>query len=207
MVIFAGAPVDAADDPQLAVPAEPPAGEAWLLERPDVRLFSAQVAAAERVADDVWKSWLPSATAVFAPRYVTPAGFFEPADTWRAAIEVRVPLYDSTLRAKKRLRVAERNIFQLRLDAVKDRARSDLRLAREAVDAAERVVEASRQAAENAADALRITEIAYRAGRPPTSRSSRPSRRRGTRSSSSPWPRTGGAQARLQLLVALGQFP
>jgi len=207
VVIFAGAPVDAADDPQLAVPAEPPAGEAWLLERPDVRLSSAQLSAAERVADDVWKSWLPSATAVFAPRYVTPAGFFEPADTWRAAIEVRVPIYDNSLRAEKRLRVAERDIFQLRLDAVKDRARSDLRLAREAVTAAERVVEASREAAENAADALRITEIAYRAGA--TTNIEVVQAQQAARNSELIFALAEDRrrQARLQLLVALGQFP
>jgi outer membrane protein TolC len=207
VVMFAGAPVDAADDPQLAVPAEPPTGEAWLLERPDVRLFSAQAAAADRVADDVWKSWLPSATAVFAPRYVTPAGFFEPADTWRAAIEVRVPIYDNALRAEKRLRVAERDIFQLRLDAVKDRARSDLRLAREAVEAAERVVAASRQAAENAADALRITEIAYRAGA--TTNIEVVQAQQAARNSELVFALAEDRRrtARLQLLVALGQFP
>ena len=36
-------------------------------------------------------------TASFTPQYVTPAGFFEPARTWRAVFQLHIPIYDATL--------------------------------------------------------------------------------------------------------------
>ncbi len=207
VAIFAGGPVDAAGDPELPAPAADPAGDRWLLERPDVRLFSAQVQAADRVARDTWKSWLPTGTALFAPRYVTPSSAFEPSDTWRAAIELRVPIFDGTLGAPRRPRAPARDAAQLRLDAVRDQARSELRVAREAVAANTRVVEAARQAAESAVEALRITEIAYRAGA--TTNVEVVQAQQTARNAEIALAQAEDVlrQARLDLLVALGQFP
>ena len=207
VAIFAEGPVDAAGDPQLPAPAAEPAGEQWLLDRPDVRLSTAQVAAADRVARDSWKSWLPTGTALFAPRYVTPASVFEPADTWRAAIELRVPIFDGTLGATRRLREAERDTAQLRLDAVRNQARAELRQARESVAANERVVEAARQAAESAVEALRITEIAYRAGATTNIEVVQAQQTARNAEVALAQAEDGLRQARLDLLVALGQFP
>ena len=54
--------------PRASQLAAPPAGDdAWLIQRPDVRLLTAQVQAADRVVRDTWKSWLPTATAAFTP--------------------------------------------------------------------------------------------------------------------------------------------
>jgi outer membrane protein TolC len=207
VAIFAGGPVDAAGDPELPAPAAEPAGDAWLGERPDVRLSTAQVRAADRVARDTWKSWLPTGTALFAPRYVSPASVFEPADTWRAAIELRVPIYDGTLGATRRLREAERDAAQLRLDATVDQARAELRLARESVAAGARVVESSRVAAESAAEALRITEIAYRAGATTNIEVVQAQQTARNAEIALAQAEDRLRQARLDLLVALGRFP
>jgi multidrug efflux system outer membrane protein len=207
VAIFAGGPVDAAGDPVLPAPAADPAGDEWLTARPDVRLFTAQVEAADRVARDTWKSWLPTGTALFAPRYVTPASVFEPADTWRAAIELRVPIFDGTRGATRRLREAERDTARLRLDATVDQARADLRLAREAVAATARVVESSRVAADNAAEALRITEIAYRSGATTNIEVVQAQQTARNAEIALAQAEDRHRQARLDLLVALGQFP
>jgi outer membrane protein TolC len=207
VAIFAGGPVDAADDPQLAPPSGPFTGDEWLLARPDVRLFSAQVEAADRVVRDTWKERLPSGSLLFAPRYVTPAGFFEPADTWRAAIELRMPIYDRTISASKKLRIAERDTLQLGLDAAKDRARSELRVAREAVAAAVRVVEASHRSAEAAADVLRITEVAYRAGATTNIEVIQAQQTARNTELVAALAEDRLRQARLDLLIAVGQFP
>jgi len=62
-------------------------------------------------------SWLPTLTASFTPRYVTPAGLFEPSKSWRAFFQLEVPIFDGTLGPTKRARIAERETARLRLDA------------------------------------------------------------------------------------------
>jgi cobalt-zinc-cadmium efflux system outer membrane protein len=163
VAVFAEGPLDAAGDPELLV-VPPPSSDAWLDERPDVRLFTAQESAADRLARASWTLWFPTLDASFTPQHVTPAGLFEPANTWRALFQLRLPIYDGALHATRRLRIADRDSARIRLDAVRLQARSELRTAQDAVTQGERVVSSTRQSSDSAAEALRITEIAYRAG-------------------------------------------
>ena len=205
IAIFADGPVDANGAPRID-PATRPDEDVWLAERPDVRLLSAQVAAADRVVRDTWKSWLPTAAAAFSPQYVTPAGFFEPANTWRAFVQLQVPIYDGTLGAARRLRVADRETARLRLDAVKTQARSEVRFAREAVTRNEHIVAASGEAAESAREALRITEIAYKAGATTNIEVVQAQQTALNAEVQAALAEDRLRQARLDLLVALGQF-
>jgi outer membrane protein len=206
VAIFADGPVDANGDPDMK-PATPPSNDLWLRERPDVRLFAAQVDAADRVVRNSWTSWLPVGTASFTPRYVTPPGFFEPAKTWSAVFQLQVPLFDGTLGATKRMYVAERETARFRLDAVKVEARAEVRLAREAVARNEQIVATTRLAAEDAGEALRITSIAYEAGA--TSNIEVVQAQQAARNTEvvAALAEDRLRQARLDLLVALGQFP
>jgi outer membrane protein TolC len=163
VAMFADGPVDAASDPTLPLE-PPPTSDGWLNDRTDVRLFSQELKAADRIVADNWKSWLPTAEASFTPLYTTPATLFQPSKSWRAFFSLELPIYDGTLGAAKKFRVAERDSAKLRLDALTNQARSELRLAQEAVARAEHVVASARRAAEVGLEALRITEIAYRAG-------------------------------------------
>ncbi|HEV7501023.1 MAG TPA: TolC family protein [Vicinamibacteria bacterium] len=207
VAMFADLPIDTSGVPALAA-AEPPAShDAWLLERPDVRLFTAQVSAADRVVRDTWKSWLPEVTAGFTPQYVTPPGFFAPAATWAALFQLQVPIYDGTIGATRRLRVADREIAQLRLDALKVQARSELRFAQEAVVRNERIVTANRQAAADAAEALRISEIAYKAGATTNVEVVQAQQTASNAAIAAAQAEDRLLQARLDLLLALGQFP
>jgi outer membrane protein TolC len=198
--------VDAAEEPRLT-PAVPPSSEAWLEQRPDVRAFSARLQAADRVYRNSWTSWLPTGTASFTPQYVTPAGFFEPARTWRAVFQLEIPIYDGTLGAAKRIRLADREAARFQLAAVTTQARSELRFAQDAVAAGERIAASSRVAAGSAAEALRITEIAYRAGA--TSNIEVVQAQQAARNAELVGAQAEDRlrQARLDLLVALGQFP
>jgi outer membrane protein TolC len=199
--------VDAGGDPRIEPAAPAPAEGEWLARRPDVRLFEAQVAAADRVVSDTWKSWLPTATAGFSPQYVTPSGFFEPASTWRAFVQLQVPIYDGTLGAARRLRIAEREAARLRLDAVKSEARSEVRFAYEAVSRNEQIVAASREAAASALEALRITEIAYKAGATTNVEVVQAQQTARNAEVLAALAEDRLRQARLDLLVALGRFP
>ena len=206
VAIFADGPVDANGDPEMK-PAAPPSNDMWLMQRPDVRLFTAEVQAADRVVRDSWTSWFPTGTASFTPQYVTPRGLFEPAKTWRAVFQLQVPIYDGTLGAARRIRIADRETARIRLDAVKVQARAELRLAEESVTRTEQIVATSRLAAESAAEALRITEIAYRAGA--TSNIEVVQAQQTARNVEIAFALAEDRlrQARLDLLFALGQFP
>jgi outer membrane protein TolC len=206
VAVFADGPLDAAGDPDLK-PAAPPSNDTWLLQRPDVRLFTAEVGAADRVVRDSWKSWLPTGTASFTPQYVTPAGFFEPAETWRAVFSLRVPIFDGTLGATKRVRIADRESARVRLDAVKVEARAEFRVAQEAVARIERIVAATRLAAESAVEALRITSIAYEAGATNNIEVVQAQQTARNAEVTAAIAEDRLRQARLDLLVALGQFP
>ena len=207
IAIFADGPIDAAGDPEIEPAAPPSDADAWLAERPDVRLLTAQLQAADRVARDTWKGWLPTATAAFSPQYVTPAGFFEPANTWRAFVQLQIPIYDGTLGATRRLRLADREVARLRLDAVKVQARSEVRFAQEAVTRNQQIVATTREAAASARDALRITEIAYKAGATTNIEVVQAQQTARNAEVLEALAEDRLRQARLDLLVAVGQFP
>ncbi len=86
-------------------------------------------------------------------------------------------------------------------------ARSELRVAQEAVQRVETFVAATRQAAENALEALRITEIAYRAGATTNIEVVQAQQTARNAEIEAAVAEDRLRQARLDLLVALGQFP
>jgi outer membrane protein TolC len=206
VAVFADGPVDANGDPDLE-PAAPPSDDTWLLQRPDVRLFTAEAEAADRVVRDSWTLWFPTGTGSFTPQYVTPAGFFEPARTWRAVFQLRVPIFDGTLRPTKRARIADRESARLQLDAVKVEARAELRVAQEDVAHAQRIVAATQQAALNAGEALGITRIAYEAGATSNIEVVQAQQEARNTEILAAVAEDRLRQARLDLLVALGLFP
>jgi len=205
-VVFAEGPVDAAGDPRLPE-AQPPVNDAWLARRTDVQLFQSELAAAERRTADAWKSWLPVGTASFTPRYVTPAGLFEPSKSWRALFQLEIPIFDGTIQPQKRARVAEQEAARLRLDGLTNEARSELRTAQESVLHGERIAAHVRLAAESAQEALRITEIAYRAGATTNIEVVQAQQVARNNEIEAELAEDRLRQARLDLLVALGQFP
>jgi outer membrane protein TolC len=206
VAIFADGPKDALGDAVLQ-PLAPPLNDAWLMQRPDVRLFSAELSAADRVVSDSWKDWVPTGTAYFTPQYVNPKGGFEPASTWRAIFQLQIPIYDGTLGPAKSARIADRESARFRLDAVKLEARAEARLAEDTVKRHEEMVATSRRSAESAAEALRISDIAYKAGA--TSNIEVVQAQQTARNAEilQAVAEDRLRQARLDLLNALGQFP
>jgi outer membrane protein len=204
---YADAPVDANGDPDIQLAPPPSPDDQWLFQRPDVRLFNAQVEAADRVVRDTWKSWLPTASAEFTPQYVTPKGFFEPAKTWRAFFSLQIPIYDGTLGSTRRIRVADRETARLRFEARKVEARSELRTAQEAVTRNEQIVASNHVAAESAREALSITEVAYKAGATTNIEVVQAQQTARNAEIQAALAEDQLRQARLDLLLALGQFP
>ena len=86
-------------------------------------------------------------------------------------------------------------------------ARSEVRLAQEAVARNEQIVAASRDSAANAREALRITEIAYKAGATTNIEVVQAQQTARNAEMVAALAEDRLRQARLDLLVALGQFP
>ena len=208
VLLAAAGPIDAAAEPAFEVIATPPSNTEWLTQRADVRLFSAQIDAADRVYRDSWRDWVPTATASFEPQVATPAGVFQPSRTWRGFLAFAVPIFDGGTRgATRRQREVAVETARIQLTDVELRARSELRTAEAAVGSNERGLAHARQAAQHAAEVLRITDIAFRAGATTNIELIDAQRRARDADAAAAQAEDRVRQARLDLLVALGRFP
>jgi len=206
VLMAADAPVDAAGAPTLEVPTV--VDEADLELRTDLRLLSARRDLATTVLEDSWKDWLPVVVASFDPRFVDPAGAFEDSSTWSATIAASFPIYlGGERKANRLLREADLAVAEIDLDQAGIRARSEVRAARAAIDAAERGLASATLAAEHANEVLRITDLAFRAGS--TTNIELVDAQRRARDAETAAARAEDilSLARLDLLDALGLFP
>jgi outer membrane protein TolC len=207
VLMAADGPIDAAGEPSFPVPTDATA-DAWMADRPDVQLFTAQVEAADRVYRDSWKDWVPAATAAFQPQVIAPAGLFQPARTWSGLVAFDLPIFDAGLRrAIKRQREVARDTARIQLTDVQLRARAEARTARASLDSAQRALEKARVAAQHAADVLRITDLAFRAGATTNLELVDAQRRARDADTAVTIAEDRVRQYRLDLLVALGRFP
>lgn len=205
-LLVADGPVDTAGPPQLDAPADD--GQAWWLARTDIKLFDARVDAQSRVVNDSWRDWVPNVTASFQPQYLTPAGLFQPSATWRALLSAAIPIYDGGQRAATAAR-RRADLALLRVDRrdAEVGAKSEARIARATIAAEQRALDWSRQAATHAAEVLRITDIAFRAGATTNIELVDAQRRARDAESSVALAEDRVRSARLALLIALGRFP
>jgi outer membrane protein TolC len=214
VLVAADGPIDAAAEPAFDIPPDQVASDVqaeappWLGERPDVRLLSARTAAAERVVNDSWKDYLPEATGAFTPQILSPSGLFSPSRSWSASILFSVPIFDSGQRrglARER-RSLLNSVRAERVD-VERRARSEVRVALEAMRATERALTNARAAAEQANEVLRITDIAFRAGATTNIEVLDAQRRARDADTQAAIAEDAVRRARLDYLVAVGRFP
>lgn len=198
-------PIDVGAEPALEVPASASQID-WLAVRPDVRLQTRSVEAAQRVVDDSWKAWLPVASLSFSPQLVAPASLFSPARTWQLSIGVSQRLFDRRPAADRALRQVALSQALFVRDEVVIRARSEVRLAQQAVESYERALAAARRAAEQAEEVLRITTAAFEVGA--TTNIEVIDAQRSARDADTAVAIAEDAtrRARLDLLVATGQF-
>jgi outer membrane protein TolC len=207
VLMAADAPVDAAAEPALEVVAEPGAGD-WLTQRADVQLFRAEIDAADRVYRDSWRDWVPTASVSFEPTVLTPAGLFAPSRSWRGFVSLAVPIFDGgARRATKRQREIAVGTARIQLTDVELRARAELREAQAAIDSSERGLQHARLAAQHAADVLRITDTAFRAGATTNIELIDAQQRARNADTIAVQMEDRVREARLDLLVAIGRFP
>jgi outer membrane protein TolC len=207
VLLAADRPIGAASEPAFEVPSAA-AADTMMQERADVQLFSAQVDAADRVVRDSWKDWVPTANASFDPQLIQPSGLFQPSRTWRGFIGVSIPIFDAgSRRATARVREVTLETARIQLTDVQLRARAELRTARASLESSERALASARIAAQHAADVLRITDVAFRAGATTNIELIDAQRRARDIDTAVAVAEDSVRQARLDLLVALGRFP
>ena len=205
-LLVADAPVDAVQEPAFELPPAQPDG--WLASRADIRLADAEVAAANRVTRDSWKDWVPTGTASFAPQYITPAGLFQPAQTWAAVLQFGIPIFDGGVRrANARQRDVNLELSRIDRTDLERQVRADERMARAAVYSTARALEAARRAADQAGEVVRISDIAFRAGATTNLEVIDAQRRARDAETAAAIAEDRVRQARFDLLVALGRFP
>ncbi|HWB29904.1 MAG TPA: TolC family protein [Vicinamibacterales bacterium] len=207
-VVLAGNdPVDAGAEPVFDVPATIDE-DAWMRARPDLVTQMSIQRAAERVVRDSWIDWTPFPTVSFAPQVVAPSGLFQPSRTWRLTISATQPIFDGgQRRATKRVRQTAVDTAKLELTGLEIQARSEVRVAQEAVQRLERAQAIAREAVDQAAEVLRITTAAFEVGA--TTNIEVIDAQRSLRDAEVAAASSEDAvrHAKLDLLVAIGQFP
>ncbi len=210
VLLAADGPLDAADEPSFAGLdlGEEPALADLEARRTDVQTLVARQAAAEHVLRDSWRDYLPTLDFALQDLFQTPATLFAQSQTWQAQLLFTWPLYQGGLRRglvhERRALVEE---AAANLAGARDQARSDVRTAAAAVRAADRELASARKAAQEAHDALAISNLSYGAGAS-TSLDVLDSERRARDADTAVATAEDAArQARLDLLVAGGRLP
>lgn len=207
VLIASDGPVDSAGDPVFNIPVV--AEEAgWMAVRPDIRLFTAEERAADRVWRDSSKDWFPTATATFDPQALVPASIFSSARSWRFVVNFSQPVFDGGLRrGQKRFREASYNASRLALQGLQIQARSEVRVAQETVRSSQRALEKLRSASQQAAEVLKITTFAFEAGATTNLEVIDAQRQARDADTAAVVAEHVVRRAQLELLTALGRFP
>jgi outer membrane protein TolC len=166
VLIAADGPADAADEPTFeATLLGTDVAQPLQLFRTDLKLFSAEQQAAERIVRDSSKDHWPSVDAIFQPSTTAPAQIFLPANSWRFLLQANVPIFDSGQRAATKVQ-RQATVEQARatFTGAVTQASAQVRAAREAVASGERSLASARRAADEAREVGNITSISFRAG-------------------------------------------
>jgi outer membrane protein TolC len=176
--------------------------------RQDVRAQRRRVEAADHVVRDSYADYLPLLTANFQPFWQSAASLTSPTTGWQASLVLSVPFYDGGLRyGLKRERSALAAEAKSQLDGLLRQARSDVRIAFEAVRRADEALQSSEEAARLAQDSLQMTQLAYREGATNDLDVVDAERRARDASTQALISEDAARQARIDLLTASGRFP
>ena len=202
-------PVDTVE--QVPLPS-PPTPEAALAEaqaqRRDVKAANLRLQAARHVLDDSYADYLPLLTGNVAPFAQTTATLTSPTSGWQASLVLSVPFYDGGFRyGARRERSALVAEAKSQLDGLLRQARSEVRVAFDAVQRADEALLSAQEAARLSREALEITQLAYKEGATNDLEVVDAERRARDADSQALVSEDAARQARIDLLTASGRFP
>ncbi|HKQ70807.1 MAG TPA: TolC family protein [Polyangiaceae bacterium] len=202
-------PVDAVDEIDLAAPPElSSALVSATTTRRDVVAARSRLDAAETTRKNSYADYLPFLVGTFLPFYQNPSTFTQPTTGWQAQLLLTVPIYDGGLRyglSDERDNLSAEARAQY--DGLLRQARSDVRVAFEAVKRAEAALEAQTSAARLANEALGLATLAYKAGATTNIEVIDAERRARDAETGAAVAEDAARQARVDLLAASGRFP
>ena len=209
ILVVADGPVDAAEEPSFDLPSDVQIADAGLMQfRTDLRLFSAEQQAADRVLRDSSKDYWPTVEAIFQPQTTYPKSLFLPQNRWQFLLQAQIPIFDSGERRGLKLeRQSSFDISRTNLGGAMTRARAEVRTAREAVASAGRALASTHAAADQAQQVVNITNVSFRAGAATNIEVIDAERRARDADLSVGIAEDVLRRARLELLTALGRFP
>jgi outer membrane protein TolC len=211
VLVTSDRPLDAVDEPAFEIPEESAtlaAADREIQQRTDIKLSNLEIFAAERVVNDSWKDWLPTVNGVFQPVFQEPGSLVFPENSWRAILQFDIPVFDAgERRGVKMVREAALRQSEAALDGQVRQAKSEVRLAYEAVRRTARALESARAASQQSAEVLNITTFSFRAGATTNIEVIDAQRRSRDADTAVAVAEDAVRQARLDLLTALGRFP
>ncbi|HTK28875.1 MAG TPA: TolC family protein, partial [Vicinamibacterales bacterium] len=209
VLVVADGPVDAADEPTFESPASVQTQPAQsLVQRTDLRLFTAERQAAERVVRDSRRDYFPSLDAVFLPQSTYPSQFFVPANSWRFMLQATIPIFDSGQRAALKVqRQSALDAAAATLAGATTAASSEVRAAREAVASNTRALASAQAAADQARQVVDIINVSFRAGAATSIEVIDAERSARDADTAAAVAEDALRRARLDVLIALGEFP
>lgn len=199
-------PVDTLDDINLAD------GDARFEEaasrRQDVQAAKQRALAADKIRRQSWTDFMPAVNGVVQPFFQHPSSLTMPETGWQAMLVLSFPLIEGGLR-RGQLRERDALLAEARAqyDGLLRQTRSDLRVAIEEVRRADEAMRSAGAAAELAHQALELANLAYHAGATTNIEVIDAERRARDADSAVVVAEDNVRQARLDLLVAAGQFP
>jgi outer membrane protein TolC len=208
VLVASEGPVDAAEEPWFAAVDPRQAVDEAPRQRADLLAIDARRRLAEKVAHDDWADYMPTLTASFSPIYTWPATLFTPTWSWQLQLALTVPLYDGGLRygwAKERTAVVRQ--ARIEQEGALRQTRADLRAGDESVRKTAEALERARAAAQLAHEAVKIADLAYRAGATTNLELIDAERRARDADTVAAIAEDATRQARVDMLFAAGQLP
>lgn len=198
-----------AEEPQFASPqAVEQALSAVESARLDVKAAQVRKDTARASARTEWMDYLPLLSAVFQPFLQSPPTATQPATGWQLNLVLQLPLYDGGLRyGQAKERRANVTTAEVQLEASLRQARSEVRTAFQSVTHADAALQAAREAAKLATEALELANVSYRAGATTNLEVIDAERRARDAVVQAALAEDAARQARLDFLVASGSFP
>jgi outer membrane protein len=199
-------PVDTLDD--VTLPEASAKYEDAASRRSDVLAAKARAQTAEKVRKDSWTDFMPALNGQFQPFFQHPSTLTQPETGWQAMLVLSFPLVEGGLR-KGQMRERDALLAEARAqyDGLLRQTRSDLRVASESIRRADESMHSAQAAAELAHQALDLANLAYHAGSTTNIEVVDAERRARDADSAVVIAEDNVRQARLDLLVAAGQFP
>jgi outer membrane protein TolC len=199
-------PVDVLDE--ISLPDGSTDFEDAAVRRQDVRAAKQRAVVAEKVKKDSWSDYMPLLTGQFQPFLQHPSTLTQPETGWQATLVLTIPLVEGGLRVGQ-LREREAILAEARAqyDGLLRQTRADLRVAAEETRRSDEAMRSARVAAELAHQALDLANLAYKTGATTNIEVIDAERRARDADTAGVIAEDNVRQARLNLLVAAGQFP